>query len=209
MSKSIKLTDNTFWDSSSVSHNRITLDKVLQEGTLVQSYEWSMSNPVPVFQLNNLNLVADGGIYDIVFNFYNQGMWTDLGLWLPEYDVALYDSVRIFSRNDNPGTGNMTVSSYANYHEGRFYLGDMRPERGCFHITISLMQDGDGKTVKVISYSESIDTKGQSLVFMGGYLGTFATNITKMYFYTLNNAPFSGSVQVYRRSNIGARPVNQ
>lgn len=209
MANSLKLSDSKFWDSSSITHNRQTLNTVLNTGTLVQSWSWSKNSPVAAFQLNNLNLVADGGVYDIVFNFYNQGSWCDLGLWLPEYNVNQYNSMRLFNRSDSSSTGESYVSGYKNFREGRFYLGDMRPNRGCFYITISLLEDGDGKTLKVNSQGVSIDDLGFSTVYMGGYLGTFCTNITQMYFYTLSGAKFSGSINVYRRQNIGIRPVNK
>lgn len=209
MTKSIKLDSPYYWDSSSVIHKKQTLDEVLSTGTLVQSWDWDINHQISAFQLNSLNIIADGGVYDIVFNFYNRGMWTDFILWLPEYNVNLYNSMRLFNRSDSSSTGGSNVSGYKNYHTDKFYLGDMRPQRGSFYITVSLLPDGDGNTVKVSSQSVSIDDSGYSTVTMGGYLGQYANNITKMYFSTTSGVMFSGSIRVYRRSNIGIRPFNQ
>lgn len=199
------LTSTSTTEALSAAQGKILNDDLTSlknKSNLVRHIE--INSTVNEVNIDNLDIVRDGGIYDILIYCYSGGTQRDWYMTINNQSTANYTSIRTFARHGGGSSGECSpINPYANINENKFVMGDAYNRwlyTGVLTLFSEITSTGSEARVPRIQGKTTIaEPASQSLIDMGGYYNpnSGVDNITSLQFKITGFA--AGHIFIFKR----------
>ena len=168
------------------------LNDIKQNKLLIKDYI-VMSN-TNSFVISDLDLVGDGGIYDVVITQLGAGELASSVLRVNNVSTGYYNTVNR-SWGSVATTGPLNMQGYYWHNEASFAYGELKD--GIYGTSIMTIIDG----IDCIHFSSIQKLVGSGIQYCGDYCSMVYTteNLTSLTFITVNGFAAGTNVKIYKR----------